>query len=56
MKKDVIKLVLLAFALAGTALSGGVASPAPEIDPGTIAMPLALVGGAVLIIRSRLRH
>ncbi len=56
MKKDVIKLVVLGFTLAGTALWGGSVAPAPEIDPGTIAVPLALLGGAVLIVRSRIRR
>jgi hypothetical protein len=54
MKKDVLKLTMLAFALAGTNLWGG--AVAPEIDPGNIAVPLALIGGAVLIIRSRIRR
>jgi hypothetical protein len=29
--------------------------PAPEIDPGSVAVPLALLGGATMIIRSRIR-
>jgi hypothetical protein len=56
MKKDVLKLAMLALVLAGNTLAGGTVVSAPEIDPGTIAVPLALIGGAVLIIRSRFRR
>jgi hypothetical protein len=54
MKKDVLKLSMLAFVLTGTALAGAVSTP--EIDPGTMTVPLALIGGAVLIVRSRIRR
>jgi hypothetical protein len=57
MKRNVLKVVGLGFVMAAAALAGGVTvAPAPEIDPTSIAVPLALVSGAVLIVRSRIRH
>lgn len=56
MKRDILKLVVFGLVLSGVALCGGTVAPAPEIDPGTIAVPLTLIGGAVLIIRSRIRQ
>jgi hypothetical protein len=44
-------ITLLAIGVA----SLGVASPVPEIDPGTGANALALIAGALLMIRSRRR-
>jgi hypothetical protein len=32
------------------------APPAPEIDPASATAPFALLGGAILIIRSRIRR
>ena len=55
MKINVMKVVGLGLLLTGAALAGSVV-PAPEIDPGSAAVPFALLGGAVLIIRSRIRR
>jgi hypothetical protein len=53
--KNILKLVGLAVVLAGAALAA-TAPDAPEINPASVGTPLALVGGAVLIIRSRIRR
>jgi hypothetical protein len=50
--KSILKLVGLGVVLAGAAM----AAAAPEIDPASVGTPLALLGGAMLIIRSRIRR
>ena len=52
--KSILKLVGLGVVLAGAALAAAV--PAPEIDPASVATPLALLSGAMLIVRSRIRR
>jgi hypothetical protein len=47
-----IVLVLLALGVTGSAM----AIPLPEIDPGTGINALALLGGALLVIRGRRRR
>ncbi len=54
--KNILKLVGLGVVLAGAALAAFTPPDAPEINPASIATPLALLGGAVLIIRSRIRR
>jgi hypothetical protein len=43
-------MMLLLTGVAGFAMAS---AAVPEIDPGTVAAPLALLSGAVLIIRAR---
>jgi hypothetical protein len=52
--KNVLKLVGLGVVLVGAALAA--VTPTPEINPASVGTPLALLGGAVLIIRSRIRR
>lgn len=47
---------LMLAALAAPALAAMPAPPAPEIDPGSLAGALALVGGGVMVLRARLRR
>jgi hypothetical protein len=55
MKLNVLTLTVLGTLLAGV-LAAQSTAPAPEIDPGSMAVPFALLGGAVLMIRSRIRR
>jgi hypothetical protein len=56
MKLNVVRFALLGLLVAGAAFAGSPTAPAPEIDPGSMAVPFALLGGAVLMIRSRIRR
>jgi len=47
------KLAALALFVAGTATIASAGSPAPEIDAGTGSSAIALIAGALLVIRSR---
>ena len=52
MSLKTITIVLLALGVTGAAM----ATITPEIDPGTGVNALALLGGALLVIRGRRRH
>jgi hypothetical protein len=54
MQKNTLKLITLGCLLAGAAFAG--IAPAPEIDPASVAVPLTLLSGAVLIVRSRMHR
>ena len=54
MRKGVLKLAVVGLALATAALAQ--IAPAPEIDPGSAVVPFALLGGAIMIVRSRIRR
>jgi len=54
MKSNFVKVLIFGVLVAGVALA--VPPVAPEIDPGSMAVPFALIGGAVLIVRSRIRR
>jgi hypothetical protein len=56
MQLNVLKLAVLGTLVAAAAFGGISAAPAPEIDPGSVAVPFVLLGGAVLMIRSRIRR
>jgi hypothetical protein len=57
MKFDVLRLVGCGLLLVGAAsVAFAQTNGAPEIDPGTATVPLALLGGAAMIIRSRIRR
>jgi len=53
--KKIAGFALLLAGAASTALAGAVAA-VPEIDPGSAISALVLLGGAALIIRSRMRR
>jgi hypothetical protein len=53
--KNILNLVGLGVVLAGAALAS-TAPVAPEINPASVGTPLALLGGAMLIVRSRIRR
>jgi hypothetical protein len=56
-RTDLSRLLGLGLLLVGAAwFATAVPYEAPEIDPGVAATPLALVGGAALIVRSRMRR
>ena len=52
MKLNVLMMAVVGLMVAGSAMAAAV----PEIDPGSATVPFALLGGAVLIIRSRFRR
>ena len=52
--KNVLKVAAFGLLLAGAALAAAVETP--EIDPSSAVVPFTLLGGAVLIIRSRIRR
>ncbi len=54
--RNVLKLVGLGLVLAAAAFAGISPPDAPEINPASVATPIALLGGAVLIVRSRIRR
>ena len=57
MRIDVSRIVGFGLLLLGVAsIALGVPVDAPEIDPGMATLPLALLGGAALIVRSRIRR
>ena len=49
-----LTMAVLGLLCTGAAFAGSVS--VPEIDPGSVAVPFALVGGAILIVRSRIRR
>jgi hypothetical protein len=56
MKRNVLfNLVVLTLAIATTSIAA-ISVGAPEINPGSAATPVALLGGALMILRSRLRR
>jgi hypothetical protein len=55
MKNTFLKLSALALLVAGITGSVGAARTIPEIDPGMGLNALALLGGAILVVRSALR-
>jgi hypothetical protein len=56
MKIDVQKLSGFALLLLGASTFAFGGTPVPEIDPGTATVPFALIGAAILIVRSRIRR
>jgi hypothetical protein len=54
MKINVLKFLALGLLAAGAAMAA--AQQAPEINPGSATIPFALLGGAVMIVRSRIRR
>ena len=48
--KKTIGMMLLVIGAAGSAMAGTVV---PEIDPGSVGSAVALLGGGLLVIRSR---
>ena len=56
MSINVARLLGFGLLLVGAASLAFAQGAAPEIDPGSATVPLALLGGAALIIRSRIRR
>ena len=54
MKIYTLKLMVLGVFMAAAAFAA--VPPAPEVDAASMAAPLALLGGAVLIVRSKLKR
>jgi len=51
--RKIVGMLLLVIGASGAAVAGAVAPPAPEIDAGSCVAALALVSGAVLVVRGR---